>query len=306
MKNFEFNYAKNFNCIGSECKHNCCVGWEIKIDKRSLKNYHLLANNDQRFSKENFDNGNFKLNKIGRCPFLEQDNLCYIIKHYGEKSLCKTCKTHPRFKNFFSGVTETGLGLYCEESCRIALSQKKISLVQIKGDNKPFLFSPFEKKILAYRNKALKIIRSRHTLEEKIAKLSSLCQIDLNKKSFNDWLEVFCKLEALSVNDFTFEKIPKSQDFAKINTAFEKQYINLLTYLVYRHISRAMDLLDLRVRLAFVILSFKMINHILSLNSLANFGNLVECVRFYTSEIECSDDNLFYLLNQIEDLICFI
>ena len=112
MKQYEFNYNKKFTCIADKCKHNCCIGWQIDIDKKSLSHYETLKDKDNRFNDNCFLGQSFNLNENLRCPFLDGDNLCHIIKNYGEKSLCKTCKTHPRFKNFFSGVTETGLGLY--------------------------------------------------------------------------------------------------------------------------------------------------------------------------------------------------
>ena len=36
------------------------------------------------------------------------------------------------------------------------------------------------------------------------------------------------------------------------------------------------------------------------------FSNFVESVRFYSSEIETSDDNIFKILDQIESLVSFL
>ena len=313
MKKFEFNYSKKFKCIGSKCKHNCCIGWQIDIDKRSLNLYESLSKTDGRFEKDCFIGNAFNLNSkmslsADRCPFLDKDNLCYIIKKYGEKCLCKTCKTHPRFKNFFSDRVETGLGLYCEHAGKIILSFKpKMKEVLVKNDLKNISPSPLEKKILSFRKKALSIVQNRKLcISERLINLSNLANINLEKNSFDTWLNVYKKLDKLKINEFKYEMIEPSQTFARITQGFEREYEQLLAYLCYRHLSRAIDLLDLRVRLGFIILSFNMINHMFSCHSQNTLENLVEVCRFYSSEIETSDDNIFSLLNELENLISFI
>ena len=89
MKHYEFNYNKDFSCIADNCKHNCCIGWQIDIDKKSFSSYQALKETDARFNENNFLGQTFKLNELSRCPFLDGDNLCHIIKNYGEKALCR-------------------------------------------------------------------------------------------------------------------------------------------------------------------------------------------------------------------------
>lgn len=305
MKRYEFNYSKDFKCIADKCKHNCCIGWEIAVNKASTKKYELLKVNDARFENCVL-NGAFNMQSNGRCPFLDNDNLCHVIKNYGEKALCRTCKTHPRFINFWSGMTETGLGLYCEEAGRIVLSSKqKMKLSLVKKDNKKPTLSPFEKKAIAFRNKVVKIIQDRKlTVLERISSLKPLYDIDLNKKSFDEWLNLFKSLEKLKTNDFSFDKIT-AVNFLEPDESFALNYEQLLSYLAFRHLSRAIDQLDLRVRLAFVVLSFNMINAIF-LKGDKTFSNFVESVRFYSSEIETSDDNIYKILDQIESLVSFL
>lgn len=307
MKKYEFNYNKKFSCIGSNCKHNCCIGWEISIDKKSLNTYTSLLDTDKRFSKDCFLINKFNL-KNNRCPFLDGNNLCYIIKNYGEKLLCRTCKTHPRFKSFFSGITETGLGFYCEHACKIILLQKtKMKTVLVSDDNKPLALTKHEKNVISFRKKVLSFLQNRKlNIDERISQVEKLSNIDLNKKSFNDYLQIFCSLENLKINDFNFKKIHNASDFLPLDKDFSNEYEQILSYLVFRHLSRSIDNLDLRVRLAFVILCFKMINHIFCLNENKNIDSLVESCRFFSSEIETSDDNIFTLLNEIEKLVSFI
>ena len=307
MKQFEFNYTKNFSCINSKCKHNCCVGWKIKVDKSSLKNYATLSEKDIRFEGNITNDNFFNLDKELRCPFLDKDNLCHIIKNYGEKFLCKTCKTHPRFKNFFSDRVETGLGLYCEEACRLILTnKKKMKVVVNKDDNKNTCLRKFEKQIFSFRNKVIKIAQNRKlTIQERLEQLKVLSDIDIDKLSFDKWKNIFCSLEKLSVNEYSFNDLQNSPNFSSVDQNFSSEYEQLLCYLAFRHISRAFDLLDLRIRLAFVILCFKMISHIFNTLKEKDLSSLIEVCRFFTSEIECSDKNQNQLLNQIELLVCY-
>ncbi len=308
MKHYEFNYNKHFSCIADKCKHNCCIGWQIDIDKKTFSSYQTLMEKDARFNNDSFCDNAFRLNSDLRCPFLDGDNLCHIIKNYGEKALCKTCKTHPRFKNFFTGVTETGLGLYCEEACKIILSSKeKMKPVLIKDDNVQSRLSVLERKILKFRKKVITILQNRKiTIKDRLYLLERTCDIDFREKPFPEWIMVFDNLEKLKINDFSFGNIPKAENFAEIESGFELEFEQILCYLTFRHLSRAIDMLDLRVRLALVILCFNMINHIFSLKETKDLDSLIEVCRFFSSEIETSDDNIFALLNEIENLISFI
>ena len=219
MKKFIFNYYKKFSCIGSKCLHNCCIGWEIKIDKRAKNKYEELQAKDKRFSIDNYKMGVFNLSKKMRCPYLEEDGLCYIIKNYGESYLCKTCKTHPRFITYFSGRTETGLGLSCEEACRVILNFKpKMKLVLVKDDKNAKRLSLFERELIAFRNRALKIAQDRKiSIEERLDKLLTISKVDIRTRAYGEWVKIFNGLEKLKISDYKGEKLEKYSDFLNLS-----------------------------------------------------------------------------------------
>ena len=33
------DYYKDFKCLAGDCKHSCCIGWEIDIDADTLEYY---------------------------------------------------------------------------------------------------------------------------------------------------------------------------------------------------------------------------------------------------------------------------
>ena len=65
----------------------------------------------------------FRLTEAERCPHLLNSGLCGIICELSEKALCDICREHPRFYNFTNRGKEVGLGMSCEEACRLILSR---------------------------------------------------------------------------------------------------------------------------------------------------------------------------------------
>lgn len=132
------DYYKEFRCIAGRCRHTCCAGWEIDIDSESLARYekdgipNIVCPDADASSDalpgalaDTAERPHFALDKDLRCAFLREDNLCQMILDHGEDYLCRICKDHPRFRNFWTGITETGLGLSCEEAARIILLREE-------------------------------------------------------------------------------------------------------------------------------------------------------------------------------------
>ena len=121
-------YYDRFRCIAGACSDSCCIGWEIDIDEEKEALYRKIPGAlGQRMKRcIDWEEGHFILQgKEERCPFLNQENLCDLILELGEESLCDICREHPRFYDWFDGLTEAGLGLCCEAAGRLVLSQEK-------------------------------------------------------------------------------------------------------------------------------------------------------------------------------------
>ncbi len=122
------HYYKDFVCIASKCKDNCCIGgWEIDIDDETA-NYYLNLSGEfgdrLRASIGRTDEYCFKL-KDGKCPFLDNENLCEIYKNLGEDKMGVVCTQFPRFTEYYGNIKETGIGLACEEAERIIFTDRK-------------------------------------------------------------------------------------------------------------------------------------------------------------------------------------
>lgn len=130
-------YMKSFACIGGECEDSCCAGWQVTLDKKSYKTYKnlkdsQLAKSLQKSMKRNKSDSatpanyaSFHLDEHGRCPMLNQENLCSIQLNVGEDLLSPTCKTYPRVLNRVDGTNEMSAKLSCPEIARLVLLNKE-------------------------------------------------------------------------------------------------------------------------------------------------------------------------------------
>lgn len=177
------DYYRDFKCIASACRHSCCEGWEIDIDRESVLRYESLegplgdklrasmapAPKEER-SDENY--AHFRLLPGDRCPFLRSDNLCELIAEEGEGMLCQICDDHPRFRNFWEDRIELGLGLACEEAARIILTREKpMEIITLEDDGESADIPPDEQWLMCFREELLQDAASRsysHPAEQRL------------------------------------------------------------------------------------------------------------------------------------------
>lgn len=129
------DYYGVFKCSMGACRHTCCADWEVDIDEESVTRFQNYPDITKHI--EMGETPHFRLLDGERCPFLNQNGLCNMILAHGEDILCQTCRDHPRFRNFWSDRTEIGLGLVCEEACRLILTQNEpMKLLTLSDDGK--------------------------------------------------------------------------------------------------------------------------------------------------------------------------
>lgn len=298
MKSYAFNYNDKFKCIADKCTHSCCKGWGVCIDKKSLKRY---KKDKSEFSSRlktsiDFKNSCFILDKNKRCLFLNDDNLCDLIIAKGENALCQVCRDHPRFRSFFKGRVETGLGLSCEEACRIILSlEDKMSLIPV--DERREKLSKFDKKVLAFRKNVLFYLQDRKlSIGDRINAISCEYGIRITKDTltaFKDFLLTLEILDAGWLSDLT-KIVLLDFDLSEIEsqTVIEQ----LLCYFIYRHVSTAKTEEELLVKLIFSLLSTEFIISVAKSTGQSVF----DVARSYSAEIEYSNDNLDKIYDYID------
>lgn len=303
MKLISPDYYNKFSCIADKCRHSCCVGWEIDIDEDTYSYYKSIGGELGKALQANIavcdGTASFTLDENERCPFLEKDGLCRLIKELGEGSLCNICADHPRFRSFYSERTEIGLGLCCEAAAELILSrQHKVALITLEDDEEAL--TEDEEYLLKYRNQLFATAQDREfTVEERLENLAVLGGFDLPEKSFAEWAETYLSLERLDGEWTDKLKLLKEAKGFAIPFSLQIPFEQLLVYLLYRHIPSALDDGDIASKIGFAVLSVRIIAAILSQEKEQNFEALKELVRLYSSEIEYSQENL----NTLWDLL---
>lgn len=116
------HYYNQFECIAGDCPDTCCAGWQITIDKKSLKRYHRQkgAIGNRLHNEIDWKEEIFKQYE-GRCAFLNEENLCDLYLEGGSKMFCRTCRMYPRHVEEFEGLKEISLSLSCPVAAELIL-----------------------------------------------------------------------------------------------------------------------------------------------------------------------------------------
>ncbi len=122
------DYYPKFSCIADKCKDSCCIGWEIDIDEDTYEFYkHTDGVIGKRLKKHMYQtvdgDYSFELQQKGRCPFLNEKNLCDICIELGEEALSEVCTEYPRFTTSYGNVIQKCLSLSCEEVGRLVFTR---------------------------------------------------------------------------------------------------------------------------------------------------------------------------------------
>lgn len=119
-------FYDKFRCIADRCTDNCCIGWEIDIDNDALVRFEsaggAFGEKLRAAIKYGGECPTFANTAGQRCALLRSDGLCELVLNMGEDALCDICALHPRFFEWFNDEKEGGLGLCCEEACRLMFS----------------------------------------------------------------------------------------------------------------------------------------------------------------------------------------
>lgn len=285
MRVFKPSYYDEFRCIADKCKHNCCIGWEIDVDEEKLVDYMTQYGEFGDRLRENIsledECPHFVLGESGRCPFLNEKNLCDIIINMGEDSLCQICSNHPRFVNCFEDREEIGLGLCCEEAARLILTYP--GKVKITGEA-----SEDDAVIFNMRDMVIEKLQQREkTIDERIEDVKDIFRIKLPDKK---WDIEFLKLERLD-GSWTDRVMSIRGQGHELKEDWSVPFEQILVYFVYRYMADGQFDGRYNERVLFAILSFYMIREIFK-RSEETMEELIEICRMYSSEVEYSEENV--------------
>lgn len=125
------DYYKDFKCIADVCEDTCCAGWQVDVDNASYAYYKTITGpfgerlKSVMVDGKNGREGQFRIREDGRCPFLNDNNLCDLYTELGEDALCVTCDQYPRYTCEFGNYKETGIALSCKTAAELILREDR-------------------------------------------------------------------------------------------------------------------------------------------------------------------------------------
>ena len=297
MKVISPKYFSQFKCLASNCSNSCCIGWEIDVDAKSLAKYESSQASyacEICKSIDKTDTPHFTLLPNGNCPHLDEKGLCKIITTLGEDYLCDICREHPRFYNQTPFGLEVGLGLSCEEACRIILTSSNYrEMIEVDSDDtKPeeFDFNP-----IPFRNKMLEILaRDDLAYEDKLHTLSKEFDVSTQILSDKDWIDLLNSLEYLKADHKRlFSCYSSSSKTAACNQAYLER---AFAYFIYRHVTKAQSSFEIKQYLGLCLFLEKLLSSIIESQNICKLKQIIPIAIIISEEIEYNEDNVEQIL----------
>ena len=306
MKYITPAYYREFKCIASACRHSCCIGWEVDIDSDTLAVYSAMTAPYGERIREGIDYSgepHFGLSAGDRCPHLSECGLCNIITECGESALCQICSDHPRYRGFYDGVTEVGLGLSCEEAVRLILESENgigylvsdsedFATAEYRADYPIELFCEDDRLVAEEKSRLISLASDRElsigdrlsVLLPNIPTAEEIKSLLLSLEILDDsWRE---RINSLSASDFDL-------NFAEYSDYIERTIIAF----IFRHIN-CESLYSPATVAAFAALSA-----IIVASLSKSREDFADTLRAYSAEVEYSTDNTEKILDFIEEHI---
>lgn len=291
------HFFPQFFCKADKCTHTCCQKWEIDIDSETKALYDRTEGplgkelaEWTRVSEEGFPC--FRLNEEGYCHFLNEKGLCRLILEKGEDYLCQICRDHPRFYKFTydtcaeEEIRLAGTGLSCEKTVEQLMEVKgplffHISIMQEEVPLKTItdrLLLGFSEEDLTFHPDF-----SEGNIAALLAHLKATNPID------KEW-----EKELAYITDHQKELAKAAEENLK---DIPKNFLsNLFQYILYRELDEcgAYDPLSIlryaSESLHFILLLF------------AWKKDLLRATTRWSEQIEYDNENVYILLDEIEDV----
>lgn len=242
---------ETFRCIAGRCPDTCCAGWEVDLDENTAEKYFSLPGALGQEIRENIcteDGYTFFRLSAGRCPFLNEKNLCRIILEQGDGCLSVTCREHPRFWDEYGVRQETCLAISCPEAARLLLSQPFSLVVRETQEPEILEDAPDEglfTELLSLRDELFFVARQSIPMEARLGQLAKTVSTRLpEEKSLSGYLSMMKGLEFTDdrlprLLDRTLEALPSESVLSRRYQQYNMEAENLLLYFLYRYVLRA-------------------------------------------------------------------
>ncbi len=284
-------YYLKFKCIADRCRHSCCVGWEIDIDRATLFRYERSEGGYYEKIKQSIDYSDlphFSLSK-GRCPHLSEEGLCNIISELSEEWLCDICREHPRFYNDTAVGREVGLGMACEEAARLILETENYRESVKIGDTEDECLD-FEFDAVSEREKIYELLSDEKIpYETRLVTLWDRYRASPRIHTDGEWIDILSSLEYLDAEHRDLFSVYSSAVDNK--RGYEKIFERFLAYLIYRHASPKETKESFRSALGFAFFTERLFASIVKAEKNLDTGAVAELARVISEELEYSEEN---------------
>lgn len=298
---FAPRYYKDFKCIADKCRHSCCTGWEIDIDSDTLARYEGGVGGYREKIKQSIeyaDTPHFRLSENERCPHLNECGLCNIITELGEGWLCDICREHPRFYNDTPHGREVGVGMACEEACRLILASDDYKERVEIGEHRAEL-SDFEIDTVAEREKIYSILSDASIpYEKRLLALWERYGASPRILSDGEWRDVICSLEYLQCKSKGLFSVYSSEEYTP--SEYEVLLERFLAYLIFRHATPAKTEERFRSALGFAFFTERLFASILKAQKNIDMETILEYARVISEELEYSLENTDTVMLEFE------
>lgn len=294
MKLFAPAYYRNFQCIADACRHSCCIGWEIDVDDVTLQKYHALPQNGYAKqvlqSIDNLPTPHFRLDQRERCPHLEENGLCRLILSLGEDCLCHICREHPRFYNDTPLGREVGLGMACEEACRLILSEERYDQIAEVGEipGEPMQKGRFDP--LHHRARVYALL-SDNTLPytQRLQQISRAYGVSPRRYSATYWQDLLSSLEYMDEEHRTWSNAYTASPVLPRET--ECLLERALAYFVFRHCTESASLAQWKASLGLCLVLERLLASLAAKEGAYDLAAFSDLARALSEELEYSEEN---------------
>ena len=298
-------YFDSFKCVADRCPDTCCAGWDVEIDDESAEEYKKESGE----LKEYFDNhlttdedGYIFSLVDGRCPMLNEKNLCRIQLKKGENALCDTCRLFPRYFDDYGDIREIGLGLGCPESARILLSpETDVSLCKtvespdriynLLTEKREEFFAILDNKSFDLKMKLSSVLFSAAEFQSEIDKVDMLGTD--SSVPFSECVRVLEKMEYIS--DERRECLLSLSDEKAVyhnSEKYSEDLIRLFKYYIMRYMMTACFDLDLLTKIKYGVFTCIVTKRLYDSVPEPSFDDRVRILYGYSKEVEYSQINL--------------
>ena len=292
MKLYAPRYCGEFVCKADRCAHSCCIGWEIDIDSETAEHYQGLKDGYGEKIRSSIDwseTPHFRLGEGERCPHLNERGLCRIILGLGEEYLCEICREHPRFYHDTCYGKEMGLGMACEEACRLILSSddygQLVEIGELEGDTESL-----EVDCVAHRQQIYGVLSQREIpYGERLHRISEAYDVTPAQDPDETWRVLLGGLEYLDASHLRLFEAYTSHP--TIPEALEPFLERALAYFVYRHCGEAYDEEEHRASLGLCLFCHHLLASVAAEAGITDGEELAEVARILSEELEYSEEN---------------